>query len=90
MGNQKESLTNPVNDLAPAIPLQKYREFYFPLTPKSTINLWAKQGYFQNKGPFAGKVTKYGGRWYVETVTDPVTKKIVKSIKDLFGQENDI
>jgi hypothetical protein len=40
------------------IPLYRYGEIEFPLTPKSTLNFWAVQGFYHEKGPFSNTVTK--------------------------------
>ena len=58
----------------------------YPLTPKSTVNYWAKEGYFKNNGPLAGIVERIKGRWYVKTgsnnsVVNNIVKTITKSIK---------
>ncbi len=73
----------------PSIPLQKYRDFEFPLTPNSTMNLWAKQAYYNNTGPLKGRVEKVGGRWYVEIGSnDPVVEGILENIKNMNNQRN--
>jgi hypothetical protein len=73
----------------PSIPLQKFGEHEYPLTPKSTLNLWAKQGYFQNTGPLAGMVSRIGGRWYVQIGSeDSVVEGITSSIKESFKNRN--
>jgi len=73
----------------PAIPLQKFREVEYPLTPKSTIHHWAVQGYYHHSGPLAGKVKKEGGRWYVQVGSkDPVVESIVATVKDLLNKKS--
>jgi len=73
----------------PSIPLQKFGEQEYPLTPKSTLNLWAKQGYFQNAGPLAGLIKRNGGRWYVQIGSDDhVAKGIIHSIRESFKNGN--
>ena len=71
------------------IPLQKYREIEYPLTPKSTIHLWAQEAYFKNNGPLAGMISRVGGRWYVEIIPDEVVSGIKATIKKLFNAQND-
>lgn len=72
----------------PKIPLQKFRDREYPLTPKSTIHYWAEEGYFHNRGPLAGLVEKIGGRWYVKmsAISDSadrvVTDIIAKIIRE--------
>ena len=65
------------------IPLQRFAGIEFPMTAKSTLHLWAVQGYWQNRGPFAGRITRVGGRWYIlETdhgkAVDSIVADIVK------------
>jgi len=73
----------------PSIPLQKFGEEEYPMTPKSTLNYWAKLGYYRNEGILAGMVTRIGGRWYVEIGSgDFVTEEIIHSIRESFKNEN--
>jgi hypothetical protein len=66
------------------IPLYKYGEIEFPLTPKSTLNFWAVQGFYHKKGPFSNAVTKIGGRWYIKTGPSDVTVgRIIDEIETL-------
>jgi hypothetical protein len=66
------------------IPLQKWREREYPLTAKATIHLWVTQGFFKGKGILANKVTRIGGRWYIDidtpekSVADEIIEKIMK------------
>jgi hypothetical protein len=70
-----------------AIPLQKYGEEEYPMTPKSTLHYWATTGYYKNEGPLAGRVKRMGGRWYVSIGSDdPVVDDVVNSIKSLMGK----
>lgn len=68
------------------IPLNKFREISFPLTPKSTMNLWALQAFYQNRGPLAGRVRKYGKRWYVIINNDSV-ENVVENIKLIVSED---
>ncbi len=68
------------------IPLSKYAAIYYPLTPKSTINLWAQEGYYKQKGELSGKVRKIGGRWYVTIIQDIVVDNIIENIKTLMKE----
>ena len=70
-----------------AIPLQKFREVEYPLTPKSTMHYWAVEGYYRNSGPLAGRVEKIGGRWYVKLSSDHVVSNIVNDIKEFISEE---
>jgi hypothetical protein len=73
----------------PSIPLQKFGQQEYPLTPKSTLNLWAKQGYFQKTGPLAGMISRIGGRWYVQIGSDdPVSEGIIHGIRESFKNRN--
>ena len=66
------------------IPLYKYGGIEFPLTPKSTLNFWAVQGFYFKKGPFSGIVKKIGGRWYINVgPSDATIEKIVSQIEVL-------
>ncbi len=68
------------------IPLYKYANIYYPLTPKSTINLWAQEGFYKQKGELAGKIRKIGGRWYVTIVHDTVVNNIIEDIKAIMKE----
>lgn len=66
------------------IPLQKFREIEYPMTPKSTVHFWATEAYFKNRGPLAGRIKKILGRWYVATSNDDtVVEEILKNIRTL-------
>jgi hypothetical protein len=69
-----------------SIPLQKFREIAFPLTPKSTMNFWAKLAYFRNEGPLAGRISKIRGRWYVQISEDCVVNGIKEQIRESLSQ----
>jgi hypothetical protein len=66
----------------PKIPLQKFAQKEFPMTPRSTVHHWAKQAQDNKEGPLAGMIERVGGRWYVN-VGDPTTDKIVSEVKAL-------
>ena len=65
------------------IPLQKFREIEYPLTPRSTMQLWAEQAYYKNFGPLAGRIQRNGGRWYISISEDNVVSAIKEKIKEL-------
>lgn len=70
------------------IPLYKYAEIEFPWTAKSTINLWAIQGFYKNRGPLADMVRRIGGRWYVQVgPADAVAKGILNRIESIVTKE---
>lgn len=70
------------------IPLQKFGEMEFPVTPKSTLNLWAVEGFFRDKGVLAGRIKRIGGRWYVVITSDAVVENAIGQIKNLIAQED--
>jgi hypothetical protein len=74
------------------IPLQKYCDIEFPLTPKSTRHLWAEMGFYRNEGPLAGKIRRIGGRWYVEMASDDVVVEgILNHVRAVIeGEQNAI
>jgi len=53
------------------------------MTPKSTIHYWATQAYYHNRGPFAGKIDRVGGRWYYVIEEDEVVKEAISQIKTI-------
>jgi len=57
----------------------------YPLTPKSTVQYWAEQAFYHNKGPFAGRITRIGGRWYLTVNEDVVIKQVVQEVKSILG-----
>lgn len=63
------------------IPLREYMKTEYPLTKKATAHYWAVQGYYNNAGPLAGKISKEGGRWYVKISQDTTVNQILESIK---------
>jgi hypothetical protein len=67
----------------PAIPLKKYIEIEYPMTPKSTYEYWATLAFYHNKGPLAGMVKRVSGRWYVTLSRDEVVSNIINSVKEL-------
>jgi hypothetical protein len=69
------------------IPLAEYVKEYFPKTSLSTARYWAEAG-VKGKGPFAGKIIKILGRWYVceykednYSIIDNILKDIDRSFK---------
>ncbi len=69
------------------IPLYKFAQKEYPLTPKSTINYWAILAYEKKQGPLANMVERIGGRWYVNLPGDPVTERILTQVRDLLHPE---
>ncbi len=54
------------------------------MTAKSTIHFWVTEACRHNRGPFAGKVRKICGRWYVTISSDDgVVQSIIDNIKTL-------
>ena len=64
------------------IPFHLYVKEHFPRTSKSTVHYWAVQAFYHNKGPFAGRITRMGGRWYYKVNEDPVVCDVVKKVKE--------
>jgi len=61
------------------IPLDEYMREYFPKTSLSTARYWATAG-VKGRGPFAGKIEKIMGRWYVCEYKDTTIEEILKNI----------
>ncbi len=67
------------------IPLQKWAELNYPMTSKSTINYWAGRGFWgDTNSPLCGKVSRIGGRWYVDDdESDHLVDSIVSDVVEL-------